>query len=85
MGQDNKWDGINLAEILFASEEDAWDQPCRWGHRVNGHAVYCHNDEWTEGPRKCRRTWYTGGDVRDEDCPGFKPNKCGSKLGVENE
>lgn len=51
-----------------------FDQPCAWGERVGGHAVYCTNDAWIDGPRKCRRTWYTGGEFRDEDCEGFKPN-----------
>jgi hypothetical protein len=52
----------------------ALDQPCKFGHRVESHAVYCHHDEWEDSPRKCRRSWATGGDVRDEDCPGFRPN-----------
>lgn len=52
-----------------------FDQACAFGERVGGHAVYCTNDAWTEGPRKCRRTWYTGGEVRDEDCEGFKANE----------
>ncbi len=68
---------FNIVEIMAASdpnEDCAFDQPCAYGHRVGGHAVYCHNDEWKEGPRKCRRTWYTGGKVRDEDCEGFKPH-----------
>ena len=67
---------FNLVE-LFDHDDDggmAFDQPCIFGNRCGGHAVYCHNDEWKEGPRKCRRTWYTGGRERDEDCEGFKPN-----------
>lgn len=62
----------NLVELV--ADESAFDQPCIYSNRVEGHAVYCHNDGWTEGPRKCRRTWYTGGEVRDEDCEGFAPN-----------
>jgi len=27
-----------------------------------------------DGPRKCRRTWYTGGEVRDQDCEGYEAN-----------
>lgn len=68
---------FNLVEIMAAGDDDedcAFDQPCKYGHRVGGHAVYCHNDGWKEGPRKCRRTWYTGGKERDEDCPGYEPN-----------
>lgn len=59
---------------LMAADDCAFDQRCRFGHRVEGHAVYCHNDLWDDGPRKCRRSWYTDGRVRDEDCPGFEPN-----------
>lgn len=66
---------MDLAEWYIAGEEEdcAFDQACKFGHRVGGHAVYCHNDEWADGPRKCRRTWYTGGDIKDEECPGFAP------------
>lgn len=64
---------INLVELV-SGEEMAFDQPCAHGNRCGGHAVYCHNDEWKDAPRKCRRTWYTGGEFRDEDCPGFKAN-----------
>lgn len=65
---------INLVELMAEAEDCAFDQPCKYGHRVECHAVYCHNDGWKDSPRKCRRTWYTGGEVRDEDCPGFEPN-----------
>jgi len=34
-----------------------------------------YNDQWKDRPMKCRNTWYTGGEDRDEDCPGFKKNK----------
>ena len=65
----------NIVEMMTDGDEDcAWDQPCAFGHRVGGHAVYCHNERWLYAPRKCRRTWYTGGKRRDEDCRGFKPN-----------
>lgn len=66
---------FNLVELLAADdEEQAFDQPCKYGNRVGCHAVYCHNDDWADSPRKCRRTFYTGGEVKDEDCPGFSPN-----------
>jgi hypothetical protein len=67
---------INLVELLAMGDDDdcAFDQLCRYGHRVESHAVYCHNDTWPDAPRKCHRTWYTGGKVRDEDCPGFAPH-----------
>lgn len=65
----------NLVELMQGEDDDcAWDQPCAFGHRVDGHAVYCHNEKWLYAPTKCRRTWYTGGDVKDEDCRGYKPN-----------
>ena len=73
---------FNLVELL-ATDEDTdcgFDQKCRYGHRVDGHAVYCHNDNWPDAPRKCRRTWYHGEDyaeeheLRDEDCEGYEPN-----------
>lgn len=67
---------LNLVTIFAYAEGDevAFDQPCAFGERVDGHAVYCTNQDWSDAPRKCRRTWYTGGETRDEDCPGFSPN-----------
>jgi hypothetical protein len=63
----------NWVEIF--TEESKFDQPCKYGNRVEAHAVYCHNEEWSDAPRKCRRTWYTGGEERDEDCAGFEVNE----------
>jgi len=65
---------LGHAFALVNEQDAAHDQPCLYGERIGGHAVYCTNHEWVDGPRKCRRTWYTGGEVRDEDCEGFKPN-----------
>lgn len=65
---------VNLVELVAEPDDCAFDQPCAHGHRVDGHAVYCHNQDWADAPRKCRRTWYTGGVTRDEDCPGFSAN-----------
>ncbi len=68
---------FNLVEIAASVEGDnecAFDQRCKFGHRVESHAVYCHNDNWDDSPRKCRRSWYTNGKVKDEDCAGFEPN-----------
>jgi hypothetical protein len=66
---------FNIVEAIQEQDADcAFDQPCKFGHRVEGHAVYCHNDAWESGPRKCRRSWYSGGEVKDEDCPGYQPN-----------
>lgn len=67
----------NIVELVAGGDEEddcAWDQVCAFGHRVEGHAVYCHNSSWIDSPRKCRRSWYTGGERRDTDCPGFLPN-----------
>ena len=60
---------VNLVEMVEGSE---FNQPCRHGALVDGHAVYCHNKAWKDAPRKCRRTWYTAGAERDEDCEGFE-------------
>jgi hypothetical protein len=68
---------------MIADEDDcAFDQPCIYGHRVNGHAVYCHNEKWKSAPRKCRCSWYYGGKKGDEDkdCPGFKKNPTYKKV-----
>jgi hypothetical protein len=64
----------NWVEMLADEDEIFWDQPCVYGCRIESHSVYCHNDKWREKPRKCRRTWYTGGEIKDEDCPGFSLN-----------
>ena len=69
---------VNLVELM-ADDDCAFDQPCAFGNRVEGHAVYCHNTTWGGAPRKCRRTWYTGGETRDEDCPGYVANPHYSK------
>jgi hypothetical protein len=67
---------FNIVEEIQPDDADcAFDQPCGFGHRVEGHAVYCHNAGWADSPRKCRRTWATDGEIKDEDCPGFQPNE----------
>ena len=58
----------NLVETI-AGDDQAWDQPCYFGHRIESHAVYCHNEAWLYSPRKCRR----GGDWPHSECPGFRP------------
>ena len=73
---------INPVELVADDDECAWDTPCKHGHSVIGHATYCHNSEWKDAPRKCRRGGYcewlfTGkreGKNRFQDCPGFAPN-----------
>ena len=65
---------FNIVEVVVASEggqDCAFDQPCCYGHRVEYHAVYCHNDAWPDSPRKCRRN---RSDYPHEDCPGFVAN-----------
>ena len=64
---------INLVELIDDDPDSGFNQPCMFGYLVARHSVYCHNTTWKDAPRKCRRTWYTGGKVRDEDCPGFEP------------
>lgn len=65
---------INELLMVEEGEDCAHDQPCKYGHRTGGHAVYCTNAGWLDAPMKCRRTWYTDGEVRDEDCEGFAAN-----------
>lgn len=73
---------MNVVELM--DDEQAFDQPCAFGNRCGGHAVYCHNEAWPNAPRKCRRTWYTGGVERDEDCPGFVMNPDHKPTGTPN-
>lgn len=64
----------NIVEMMALGDDDeecAFDQPCHFGHRIGGHAVYCHNDAWPDSPRKCRRNRT---DFLHEDCPGFVAN-----------
>lgn len=70
----------NLVELAadVSGSDCAFDQVCAHGHRVEGHAVYCHNEAWLNHPRKCRRrqhreSWDKA-DYRHEECPGFYPN-----------
>ena len=58
-------------------EDVQQDQPCIYGVRVDGHAVYCNHPE---GPRKCRHSGYWGRayslafGMADENCELFEPN-----------
>lgn len=71
---------VNLVEVMMADDDCAFDQPCKWGHRVDGHAVYCHNPTWLYAPGKCRRhqepRW---GDEAwpHEQCAGYCANPNG--------
>jgi len=64
---------INIVPLIVNDEEIFFDQTCCWGCRAGNHAVYCENENWSDHPRKCRRTWFTGGKTKDEDCEGFEP------------
>lgn len=68
-----------LGEICFTGDDEdeqgGFNQPCRFGNLAPGHKVYCTNAKWLYAPGKCCRTWYTGGEVRDEDCEGYQPNQ----------
>lgn len=63
---------------LMGGEDDAFDQRCFYGYRVDGHSVYCDNAK--SGVRKCRHSWYYGHEeakklgLADEDCKYFKIN-----------
>lgn len=66
---------MNIVELIAGEQEDGgFNQHCKHGYLVEGHAVYCHNSAWSDSPTKCRRTWYTGGEVKDEECPGYRRN-----------
>lgn len=62
---------LTLNELCFDSDF-FYDQPCYWGSRFGTHAVYCH---CKKGPMKCRRTWFTSGQTKDEECEHFKENE----------
>ncbi len=63
---------FNLVELLD-DEEQEFDQPCKFGNRVGGHAVYCHSKN-PKAPRKCRNSWYYGKEHLDSECPFYQPN-----------
>ena len=65
---------MNLVEIVAEGSDQSFNQSCKFGNLVCGHAVYCHSYS-PDAPRKCKRTWYTGGKVKDEDCPYYELNE----------
>ncbi len=81
---------INVVEI--AADESAWDLPCRFAHRVEQHARYCHNNRWVDAPRKCHRTVDGSNNVHGwpvgehcfVDCPGFQKNPTYSEEDQKN-
>ena len=65
---------MEFVEML--ADESAFDQPCKFGNRVECHSVYCHSEN-KNSPRKCRHTWYWGKDAigkQDKDCEFYEPN-----------
>lgn len=68
---------INAVELITAGRDCAFDQPCKWGRRVEWYAVYCHNPKWLYAPSKCRRraadSWI-GQAWPHELCAGFEKN-----------
>jgi len=64
---------FHLVEFMADEGEKSFNQSCKHGCLVSGHAVYCHS-EHPNAPRKCQRTWATNGRLKDEDCPYFEPN-----------
>lgn len=62
---------FNLVEILADDSEKSFNQSCKFGCLVAGHAVYCHSDN-SDAPRKCHKTWASGGEVKDEDCEFYQ-------------
>jgi hypothetical protein len=73
VGWINEINMINLVEIFTDKSEQSCNQKCKFGNLVKGHAVYCHSEN-PDAPRKCRRTFYTNGEVKDEDCEFYEPN-----------
>lgn len=69
---------VNLVEMIADQADCAFDQPCFYGHRIETHAVYCHNESWLYSPRKCRRrqaaSWINQTPWPHEECPGYRPN-----------
>ena len=64
---------MNVVELIADPKDCAFDQPCKYARRVETYAIYCHNNEWEDGPRKCYRTFNK--DFIFQDCHGFTPRK----------
>jgi len=60
----------NLVELIANEEDCAYDQECKYGYRVENHAVYCHNEK--SKVRKCRFGCFTGGEIPDNKCEFFE-------------
>ena len=65
-------------ELVPMLEGTITNQPCVFGHLVENHSVYCHNNK--SPYRKCHCSWYYGRAVSildkcaDEDCKYYKRN-----------
>jgi hypothetical protein len=67
---------MSLVEMVTSDDKQSFNQKCKFGNLVEGHAVYCHNED-LKAPRKCCHTWYYGNSKKgyqDEDCPLFEIN-----------
>lgn len=64
---------FNLVELFADPADQCFNQKCKYDNLVEGHAVYCHSPD-PNAPRKCKRTWYTAGRVKDEDCSFYEEN-----------
>lgn len=64
---------MELVLMMSEPEDRVFDQSCAYGCRVVNHAVYCTSEN-PDSPRKCRRTWATNGEVKDEDCKFYEQN-----------
>jgi hypothetical protein len=44
---------FNIVEWLTedTEEDGGFNQACKFGHLVQDHSVYCHNDIWKDAPR----------------------------------
>ena len=62
----------NIVELLTSEDDQAYDQPCKWGNQVYGHAVYCHSE--VAGYRKCFYRWCSQKEHEENECGGYEPN-----------
>lgn len=66
---------MNIVELLADDDDCAFDQPCKYAHRVETHAAYCHAGMfWKDAPRKCPY-WRNASPANEwEECEGFDAN-----------
>ena len=64
---------FNMVEaIADPDEEQAFDQPCRYGNRLGSHSVYCHHPAGIA--RKCYYRWCDQKTHKENECGGYDPN-----------